>query len=247
MNKNKAFGATVVVIALIAFAGATVAYAQGSFNSKGIFSAEADGEPPWPGNCLIDCEKIEAAVADALGISVEELEAARAEGKTLADLADEYGVELDVVQAAMQAARDEVLRQAVTDGIITQEQADNILSRDGKFGPLGFRGDRSRLGHGLRGEHSTMAGELGISVDELQAARAEGKTFTDLAEELGIDLEEIRANMKQAQSEALQQAVELGRITQEQADEILNREGQWGSRGHIRGGCQNNDRIFQTH
>ena len=246
MNKKKVFGPAVVLIALIAFAGATVAYAQGTFSSKGIFSAEADWEPPWPGDCLIDCEKIEAAVADALGISVEELEVARAEGKTLADLADEYDVELDVVQAAMQAARDEALRQAVTDGIITQEQADNILSRDGQFGPRGFRGDGSRLGHGLRGEHPTMAEELGISVDELQAARAEGKTFTDLAEELGFDLEEIRANMKQAQSEALQQAVELGRITQEQADEIVNREGRWGSRGNILGGCENDARIFPT-
>lgn len=247
MNKNKAFGATVVVIALIAFAGATVAFAQGSFSSKGIFSAEADGEPPWPGNCSINCEKIKAAVAEALGISVEELEAARAEGKTLADLADEYGVELDVVQAAIQAARDEALQQAVNDGIITQEQADNILSHHGQLGPLGHRGDRPRFGHGLRGEHSAMAEKLGISVDELQAARAEGKTFADLAEERGIDLEEIRASMKEAHSEALQQAVERGRITQEQADEMLNGKGRWGSRGHIRGGCQNNGRIFQTH
>jgi hypothetical protein len=90
-------------------------------------------------------------MAKALGISVEELEAAREEGKSMADLIDELGLELDAVREAKQAAYQEAVEQAVEDGVITQEQADLIL--EGGFGPgmrggpCGGAGGRGRFPH----------------------------------------------------------------------------------------------------
>jgi hypothetical protein len=72
-----------------------------------------------------------AAAADALGLTVEELQTQLWAGESLADLADAAGVDLQVVQDAVtaanvQAARDEIA-QAVTDGTMTQDKADWLI------------------------------------------------------------------------------------------------------------------------
>jgi DNA-directed RNA polymerase specialized sigma24 family protein len=206
MNK-RIVGTAVVLIALVALTGATVAFSKAPIDPLGMVTWQNDGDPPCPGGdrgaCLIDREKIHAAVANALGISVEEFEAAQMEGKTLADLAEELGIDLEVVKAAMQNARSEVLHQAVDDGRITQEQADQMLSRErGKrFGGRDCGIDGSFGKRGFIGDGSAIAEALGITVEKLEAARAEGKTLAELAEELGIDLEEAKAAMQDAHGE----------------------------------------------
>lgn len=75
------------------------------------------------------------AAANALGMTAEELSAQLWAGKTLADIAEEKGVDLvelqNTVQAAVQAAREtamrEAINQAVQNGAITQEHADWLL------------------------------------------------------------------------------------------------------------------------
>ncbi len=74
-------------------------------------------------------EQIHAAIAEALGLTVEEFEAAIAAGKKLPQIAAEQGVALEDVWAAMRAAREAAIQQAVADGVITQEQANWMLSR----------------------------------------------------------------------------------------------------------------------
>lgn len=54
-------------------------------------------------------EEMEAAIADILGISVEQLEAAHEEGKTLYDLAEELGLDFADVREAMWRAREEIM------------------------------------------------------------------------------------------------------------------------------------------
>jgi hypothetical protein len=71
---------------------------------------------------------LDALVAEALGITVETLEEAREEGKTIRDLVEELGLDATTVGENLKAARIAALEQAVADGIITQEQADQILS-----------------------------------------------------------------------------------------------------------------------
>jgi len=72
-------------------------------------------------------EYIKQAVADLLGLTVEELEQAREDGTPFADLLDAAGLTVEEFVEAMKAQKETIVAQAVEDGAITQEQADFIL------------------------------------------------------------------------------------------------------------------------
>ena len=61
---------------------------------------------------------------------------------------------------------------------------------------------------------------LGLTEDDLQQACAEGKTLADLLEQQGMTRRDFVAALKEAAEQALQQAVDDGVITQEQADAL---------------------------
>jgi hypothetical protein len=67
-------------------------------------------------------------LTEALGISASELEDALADRKRIPELLEEFGVDPEDFRAAMQTALEEAVQQAVADGVITQDQADQILS-----------------------------------------------------------------------------------------------------------------------
>jgi hypothetical protein len=69
------------------------------------------------------------AAAEALGMEVADVVAALKEGKTFAKLADEQGVNPQAIVDVMIDSRSEALAQAVADGRLTQEQADEMLAR----------------------------------------------------------------------------------------------------------------------
>ncbi len=96
------------------------------------------------GNVMRDIfnrESITAAVADALGMSVEEVEAAHENGIGLPQLAEEAGIEMSVVVESLEQAKADALQAAVDSGLITQEQADEINSRPLRR-PHGNNGNR---------------------------------------------------------------------------------------------------------
>jgi uncharacterized membrane protein len=97
------------------------------------------------------------AAAELLGMTADELSTQLWGGRTLADLADKAGVDLqtlrDAVEAANQAAMESAMRdaieQALENGYITQEQADWLLEGlEQGFFPMG-RG--FGFGHGMMG------------------------------------------------------------------------------------------------
>ncbi|MDO8848768.1 MAG: hypothetical protein Q7W51_10330 [Coriobacteriia bacterium] len=63
-------------------------------------------------------------VADLTGLSVEDVQAQRAEGNSISDIAEANGVSSDAVVDEALAARKAILDAKVADGSITQEQAD---------------------------------------------------------------------------------------------------------------------------
>jgi len=69
--------------------------------------------------------------AEALGLTPVEFFTELHEGKSLDEIAEEQGIEMDAVRDAIDAARDEALQQAieqaVEDGNMTQERADWML------------------------------------------------------------------------------------------------------------------------
>lgn len=147
-------------------------------------------------------------------------------------LADALGITVEELQAAEETARAAAIEQAVVDGLLTQEQADALLANG-----LGHRGFPPGA------EHETFLAEaLGISVEELQAARDEVQAAR-LAEMVAagvitqeqadlmlarkavqdyVDTDALQATLQAAYEEAVAQALADDVITQEQADALLN-------------------------
>lgn len=98
----------------------------------------------------------QALMAEALGLSVEELEQARQDGTRMRELIESSGLERDELRERLEAAREAAVVQAVADGVITQEQAD-LLDERGMRGRLG--GGHGRFG-GPRG-HRGPGGSFG--------------------------------------------------------------------------------------
>jgi hypothetical protein len=112
---------------------------------------------------IIEPEAVKTAVADALGISVEELEQAREDGVRLPELADEQGVPMADVVDAVQDVVETAVDEALANDDITEEQAERI--RQGL--------ERVEQAQQMKEAYDqAFADELGITVEELHDARA---------------------------------------------------------------------------
>lgn len=106
------------------------------------------------------------AAATALGMTADELSTQLWGGKSLADVAEDQGVALEDVQAAVEAAQLDAMRQAieqaVTDGTITREHADWLLEGvdNGYIGQPGIGMGFMRGGHGHGFKHFMLPGNL---------------------------------------------------------------------------------------
>ena len=136
-------------------------------------------------------------------------------------LSEALGVSVADLQEARQAAHVAALEQAVTEGVITAEQAELIKARQALMQYI----DKEEI----------LATALGITTEELQAARQEGKSFHYFFGELGLNPADIKDAMQSAYEDAVQNAVEDGVITNSQAEKL--QENGFGRRGFcMRGG-----------
>lgn len=69
-----------------------------------------------------------ASLAETLGLTPDEISAQLAAGQMLAQIAETQGVSQEEVTAALQTAMTTGLQQAVTDGVLTQAQADQMAT-----------------------------------------------------------------------------------------------------------------------
>lgn len=75
-----------------------------------------------------DTRPLISAIADATGLTGQEIVQELRAGKTLSELLDEHGVSADTVVASAVAQVQETLDQAVANGRLTQEQEDAMLA-----------------------------------------------------------------------------------------------------------------------
>jgi lambda repressor-like predicted transcriptional regulator len=168
-------------------------------------------------------------VMETLGVTKGEVISALRSGSTLAELAEENGSSGEELVDALVAVVAGHLAQAVEDGKITQERADEILANateritnfvfsthDGPRGPRDGEGPRFK---GIFME--TVMETLGVTKGEVISALRSGSTLAELAEENGSSGEELVDALVAVVAGHLAQAVEDGKITQERADEIL--------------------------
>lgn len=151
--------------------------------------------------------------------------------RTQEAIAGILGIDIATYEAAVNQAREQVIGEAVSEGWLTQEQADRMQERQAEgFGPRGmdkgFMGPRAGLAGDLVGHKGNLpigiaAEELGISVQELMTELQGGKSIADLAGEKGVALETISNAYLEQLTENLKTAVDDGRLTQERADWML--------------------------
>ncbi|WP_420632357.1 hypothetical protein [Candidatus Leptofilum sp.] len=261
MNKSrfvKFGGILIVLLALAALVGSSLTFAQDEPDTDDTVTTpedSSDNEEARPNGRFghhgprglkghIDREEAQALLAEELGVTVEDLEAAHDAAKEAAEAEDgrpdrdemkaliaaELGITVDELEAARDAVMETMLAQLVEDGVITQEELDEMLAMQelrGLAQEIFSRDDAQAI----------IAEALGLTVEELTAAREDGTRLPDLAEEQGVDVETLMTAVSDARTAAIEAAVEDGTITQEQADILLSHEGpRFGGRAHGHGG-----------
>lgn len=222
---RKYFKVMIVVglVALMALAGTSVAYAQGP---------KMGGEGRGPGRMHLSGTALDAA-AKALGISTDELTTQLQGRAILADLAEKAGVDLqkvrDAVTTAEKQAVKDAIEQRVTNGTLTREQADWLLQGiEQGYGTRGKPGFGFGKGMGVTGNNTELeaaAKALKMTADQLSTQLWGGRTLAQLADKAGVKLEDVQTAMQNAREDAqraaIEQAVTDGRLTRAQADWLL--------------------------
>jgi uncharacterized protein (DUF433 family) len=182
-------------------------------------------------------------MATLLGITTSDLQSRLQSGKTFQQILSDLGITQADFQQKMQAQLKTKLDAQVSSGKITQAQEDQMLQRmqnPPAKGPWGM---------GAPGKPGTLptqmlqgqADLLGISVTDLQSRLAQGKTFQQIAQDLGITQAQMQAKRLDQMKTHLQSLVTSGKITQAQADSLLqkmqNRSANgWGMRHGLKRG-----------
>ena len=131
----------------------------------------------------------------------------------------------DNVVASRLAHIKSALSGLVTDGTLTQSQADKVAgtldSKLGKQGPGGPGGGMHMMGmKGMTQTRDAAAKALGLTPDKLQAALQSGKSLADVAKDQKVSVDSVVKAMVTATQDALAGAVKNGTLTQAQADRM---------------------------
>lgn len=178
-NKIKLFGIALVTVLAVVALGAGVAFAQtqtptpntgfgpGSMmgGRGGMMGGYAQNGNNWEWmNAMHQWMTANGGMhtfvwnvlAEKLGLTSDELTTEVNSGKTLAQIAEEKGVSRTDLVATLELAHKDSLAQAVTDGYLTQEQADGILSQ--MAGRYEWMLDNAGVGYGMMGGRGGMMG-----------------------------------------------------------------------------------------
>ena len=169
-----------------------------------------------------------AAVGAGAAVGATQLSPSEESAAIVEDAAKQLGVTPEKLDAALRQALENRIDQAVEDGDIPADAAERMKDRleAGDFplfaGPaLKGRGFGHRAGHVLRFGFDAAAGYLGVTDEELREALRDGKSLADVAKAEGKSVDGLVDALVQAQTARLDQAVEDGRLTKAQRDEIV--------------------------
>lgn len=213
---------TLLILALMVasagiFAVTSVASAQSVPNE--VDAADGRGH----GSRWLSRDEKKAIKAGALNMTVEELQAAKDAGQSMEEIITAQGLTTEEYEAALQAGLIAAANQAVTDGELTQEQADTIIANieSGNFGFGNHHGNSGSRWLSRDEKRAIIAGALGMTVEELEAAKDSGQSMSEIIEAQGMTTEQYEAALQTALIEAANQAVTDGELTQEEADTII--------------------------
>jgi polyhydroxyalkanoate synthesis regulator phasin len=148
-------------------------------------------------------------------------------GTFVEKLAAKLGIGEEKLKTAIEETQSEMIDEGVAEGRLTEEQAERLKERaaEGGFG-FPFRGPGGGPGHGVWGAGvtpETIAEALGISQDELMAELSGGKSLAEVAGDHGMSVDEFSEALLSQVKAQLGGLVAEGKLTQEQADAMLER------------------------
>jgi DNA-binding Lrp family transcriptional regulator len=211
----------------ITLAGLGIAGAQTSPTATApeTAPAEAGAARHRPGHHL-------SAAADAIGISEEDLVAARRGGQSIAQLARSRNVAVQTVIDAMVAD--------ARDGLV--ERITALVNRAGLPEGRGPGHGRHRAAH-VAAHLDVAAQAIGVSPVELRTALRDGQSIAQVARSKNVDVQKVVDALVADARSRLAAKVTAGELTQAEADEkaarltervtaLVNRTGGLGGRPH---------------
>lgn len=144
-------------------------------------------------------------------------------------LAGILGLSSPQVQNDLKQAELQTIQQMVTDGVITQAQADAMKQRVNsgqnfalpRFGGTRGYGNRGLMNQVRTAELDAVAKALSMTTTDLKAQLGAGKSLSNLETAKGVSDATVKAAAKQAAKGVLDSAVRAGTITQAQEDKVL--------------------------
>lgn len=206
-----------------------------ALGAVGIAAAQGPAQPDYPrAYRLRFAGTLAQTVKDTTGLAWSDLLPELRAGQTLTEVLEAHGADPQAVRDAVEAAVTVEIEEAVANGTLTEERAaalleqlDTALERafTSTF-PLWPDALRDRL-HDRWQEslETTLIGVIadmaGVEVGELLREALTPPTLGEIAESYGLDVEAVSAEAEARITEAINERVAEGTLTQEQADELL--------------------------
>ncbi|MDX2139661.1 MAG: hypothetical protein SF123_16365 [Chloroflexota bacterium] len=225
---------TIVVVLVMAIVGVGVVGAQPGPGGGGIGGPGGNGMGGRHGQGMM--REVLTIISDATGLTEREILQQVRDGATLTEIITANGGDVQAVTDAIIAVVTEQVNEAVTNGRITQERADQILANlptmvenvlNGEFepgfgGPRGDRGDRGMdMGRGGIAVVRLAAEMTGVDAQDIHAQLEDGTTLEEILTSNNVDVDAFVAEAVERMDARLGVLVADGRITQAEADEML--------------------------
>ena len=160
-------------------------------------------------------------------------------------LAGALGIDRAKLDAALKTAASQTVDQALQEGQITQQQADQMRSRISQglpFFGMKMGGGKNGAGGGFKVTLKPFADALGMAPQDVISALRSGKKISDLAASKRMTVGEVQDKMLAAVKARLDRAVKSGKLTQTQASQAYSKlqqnitSGNWINQ--LQNGCQ---------
>jgi uncharacterized protein (DUF433 family) len=208
-----------VAVAGVLLAGGSAAWAQ----SDGSGGSGASGGAAQQGRRGHGARLALRTAATTIGVSPQDLAGQIRAGKTVAAVATEHNVDPAGVVNAVVAALTQQIDQAVAQGKIDGNRADQAKQKLPAFANRFVNETKPNQGRGravLKDAANAAAKEIGVSVADLKQARKDGKSIAQVAKDHNKSVDDVvNAIVKQATSH-VDQAVKDGKLDSKKADQI---------------------------
>ena len=210
-----------------------------ALGAVGAAAAQGPAQPDYPRVYRVRfVDTLVQTIKEVTGLAWSDLQPELRAGQTLTEVLEAQGVDPQAARDAVKAAVTAEIEEALAEGALTQARADALLEQldtalERAFTstyPLWPDALRDRLHDRLHERwqetlETTLIGVIaemaGVEAGDLLREALLPPTLGEIAEGYGLDVESVSAEAEARITEAINERVADGTLTQEQADELL--------------------------